>query len=60
MLIHKMEQRSEAWHEIKLGRFSATRIDSLMSAKSTAKYQNCIAEVACEILTHETEENYVS
>ena len=60
MIIHKMEQGSEEWHEIKLGRFSGTSFKNLQSGKSTASYQNCIAEVAAEILTHDKEENYVS
>lgn len=60
MIYHWMEQGSEAWHEIKLGRFTGTRFALLMMGKLTAGYNNCIAEVAAEILTHEKEENYVS
>jgi len=60
MIIHKCEQGSEAWHEIKLGRFTGTRIKNLMSAKSTASYQNVIAEVVAEILTHSKEDNYTN
>ncbi len=60
MIIHKCEQGSESWHEIKLGRFTGTRIKNLMSAKSTASYQNVIAEVAAEIITHEKEDNYTN
>lgn len=60
MIIHKCEQGSESWHEIKLGRFTGTRIKNLMSTKSTASYQNTIAEVVAEILTHSKEENYVN
>jgi hypothetical protein len=60
MIIHKMQQGSEAWHQIKLGRFSGTRIGKLLMGKSTSGYQNAIAEVAAEILTRETEENFVS
>ncbi len=55
MIIHKMDQGSEAWHSIKLGRFSGTRIGKLMMGKSTAGYQNTIAEVAAEIITKEKE-----
>ena len=60
MIIHRMEQGSESWHEIKQGRFTGTRIKNLMSTKSTALYQNTIAEVVAEILTHSKEENYVN
>lgn len=51
MISHKMEQHSEAWHNIRLGRFTGTRIGSLLSAKSTAKYQDAIFDIVSEIIT---------
>ena len=60
IIYHKCEQGSESWHEIKLGRFTGTRIKNLMSTKSTASYQNVIAEVVAEILTHSKEDNYTN
>ena len=55
-----MQQGSEAWHEIKLGRLTGTRIKNLHSSKSTASYQNVIGEVVAEILTHDKEESYTN
>ena len=60
MIIHRMQQGSEAWYEIKLGRFTGTRIKNLHSSKSTASYQNVIGEVVAEILTHDKEESYTN
>ena len=55
-----MDQGSEAWHEIKLGKFTGTRFKDIVAKKTTAAYQNCIADVASEILTQNKEESYSS
>lgn len=55
-MIHNMEQRSNAWHSIRLGRFTGTRMGSLLSAKSTAKYQDAIFDVVSEIITSDYSE----
>ena len=55
-----MEQGSEAWHEIRLGRFTGTRLKNLMSGKSTASYKDAIIDVVTEILTGEKDDGYVS
>jgi putative phage-type endonuclease len=55
-----MEQRSNAWHQIRLGRFTGTRIGCLLSAKTTAKYQDSIFDVITEIITQDYEESYTS
>jgi putative phage-type endonuclease len=60
MIIHNMEQRSNAWYQIRLGRFTGTRIGALLSAKTTAKYQDSVFDVITEILTNDFEENYIS
>lgn len=56
MIIHKMEQRSQAWHDIRKERFTGTKIGALTSAKSTAKYQDAIFDVVSEIITGDTPE----
>jgi len=56
MIIHKMEQRSQAWHDIRRERFTGTKIGSLQSAKSTAKYQDAIFDVVSEIITGDSPE----
>ena len=58
MIIHNFEQGSEAWFNVRLGRFTGTRMKKLQSAKSTASYQDVIANVAAEIVTGEKEETY--
>jgi len=60
MIIHKMEQHSAAWFDIKLGRFSASKFSGLMATKSTASYQNTIMNVVVEILTGHAETVYVN
>lgn len=58
MIMHNFEQGSEAWHQIKLGRFSGTTFKNLQSAKSTASYQDAIMNVVAQILTGEKEETF--
>lgn len=61
MPVHKMEQRSEEWFAIKLGKISASQIKDLMAAKTTAAHNNYIADLVSEIMTGKREENgYVS
>lgn len=62
MIKHLVEQRSEAWHALRLGRVTGTAFKELMSGKATAGYNNLIADIAAEMITEtsEDEENYVS
>ena len=55
MIKHMMEQRSEAWFDVRLGRITGTGFASLMAAKTTAAYKNLIANVVAEIITREAE-----
>jgi len=58
MIIHNIEQRSEAWHEIRLGRITGTSFQTLVSGESTKGYQDLILNLAGEILTGISEESY--
>ncbi len=60
MIIHNFEQGSEAWHQIKLGRFSGTTFKNLQSTKSTASYQDTIMNVVAQILTGEKEDTFTN
>jgi putative phage-type endonuclease len=60
MIKINIEQRSEAWHEARCGRFTASSFSDLMAGEQTAAYQNLIAEIAGEILTGESEDDYQS
>lgn len=57
MIIHTMEQRSEAWNEIRKGRFTASDFDTLMPAKSkpidswTKTQLDIVYRVAAERMT---------
>lgn len=58
MIVLKCEQRSEAWYQNRLGRFTASTFSDVMSGISTAGYDNIIASVVGEIITGESEEGY--
>lgn len=60
MIIHNIEQKSEAWYELRCGRVTGTRFKSLMAGESTATYKDLVTNLACEIITRKQEENYVS
>lgn len=60
MILHNIEQHSEAWHDIRTGRVTGTRFKNLMSKESTASYQDLITDIACEIITGRAEETYTN
>ena len=60
MIIHNIEQKSEAWHELRVGRITSTRFKQLMAGESTQTYKDLITNLACEILTNRQEEGYFS
>jgi putative phage-type endonuclease len=62
MKIYTCEQRSEEWFAIRLGRVTGTSFKDLMSGKTTAGYNNLIADIAAEKVTDEgaKEETYVN
>jgi putative phage-type endonuclease len=55
-----IEQDSEAWHQLRLGRITATRFRVMMSDTSTKGYKDLITELAGEILTGQSEETYMN
>jgi len=56
MIKHLMEQRSEAWHNIRLTRITGTGFKDLMASKTTAAYQNLIANIVAQIITGKSNE----
>lgn len=58
MIILDIEQSSEAWHQARCGRITATRIKALMQGESTQGYKDLIIDIAGEIITGEKEESY--
>jgi len=55
-----MEQRTEEWHQARLGKVTASRIADVMMAKTTAGYQNYLAQLVCERLTGQPTEGFTS
>lgn len=51
MIIHTMEQRSEEWYQVKLGKFSASMIAKLLMSKTTQGYNDAIDQVVYERVT---------
>jgi hypothetical protein len=58
MIHYDIEQNSEEWEALRLGKFTASTFGNLFMAKSTAGYRNAIIKVAFERVTGECEESY--
>ena len=58
MIIHNIEQRSEAWYAVKCGLVTSTRFKNLCSKETTDSYKDLVTNIACEIITGKMEENY--
>jgi len=57
---HEVEQGSQEWHALRLGRFTASKFKDLLMAKSTAGYQKAIAAVVFERHTGQPFEGYTN
>lgn len=58
MIIHEIEQQSEAWFEARCGRVTGTRFKALVAGETTATYKDLVTNIACEIITRKAEETY--
>ena len=58
MIIHNIEQHSEAWYSARCGRVTGTRFKNLVSKETTDSYKDLITNIACEIITGKQEESY--
>jgi len=58
MIIHNIEQRSEAWYCAKCGLVTSTRFKSLCAKETTDSYKDLVTNLACEIITGKIEETY--
>jgi len=58
MIIHNIEQRSEAWYSIKCGLVTSTRFKSLVAKETTDTYKDLVTNLACEIITGKMEKTY--
>ena len=55
-----IDQGSDAWFRLRLGRITGTRFSSLMAGESTKTYKDLITDIAGEIITGEGEETYTN
>ena len=59
MIVHyDIEQNSEQWDTLRLGKFTASTFGDLFMDKKTAGYRNAIIKVAYERVTGDSEEGY--
>ena len=58
MIIHNIDQQSEAWFAIRCGHVTGSRFKALVAGESTATYKDLITNIACEIITGKAEETY--
>ena len=62
-LLNEVEQRSDEWFKIRLGKVTASRISDVM-AKTKSGYaasrQNYMAQLICERLTETPAESYIN
>ena len=58
MIYHLIDQNSEEWNQLRLGKFTASTFSDLFMDKKTAGYQKAIIKVAYERVTGESEESY--
>ena len=58
MIFHDVDQNSENWNGLRLGKFTASSFSDLFMDKKTQGYQKAIIKVAYEIVTGESEEIY--
>jgi len=58
MIIHNIEQGSEAWFSNRCGKITGTRFASLMMAESTKGFKDLVINLACEIITGKAEETH--
>lgn len=57
-IYHKVEQGTEEWFNLRLGRFTASTIKNLLMAPTTKGYQDEIKRIAFEIVTGTKAEDY--
>lgn len=60
LTIYDIEQGSEAWHDLRCGRFTASKYGALMAGKSTTTYIGLINDTVGQILSGEAEEGYTN
>lgn len=60
MIRHTIDQNSEAWFALRMGKFTASTFADLFATKTTQTYKNAIKKVVFERLTGERPESFVN
>lgn len=60
IVFHDIQQGTEEWHNLRLGKFTASKCKDLLSNKTTAAYRNLIHGKAFERVTGEKPEDFKS
>ena len=55
---YNIEQGTEDWHKLRLGKFTASNFSTLFMKKTTKGYQNLINQIVYERLTNEIPESF--
>jgi len=58
MIIHKIDQNTEEWQRLRMGKFTASSFKDLFSGKTTATYEKVIYRIAFERLTGTSPESF--
>ncbi len=58
MIIHNIDQQSEAWFHARCGRVTGTRFKDLVAGETTDTYKKLVSNIVCEIITEKMEETY--
>ena len=58
MIIHDIDQQSEAWFEARCGRVTGTRFKALVAKETTDTYKDLVTNISCEMIIGKAEETY--
>lgn len=58
MIVHNIEQRSEAWYQVRCGLVTSTRFKNLVAKETTDSYKDLVTNITCEVITGKMEETY--
>ncbi len=58
--LYNVDQGSEAWFELRCGRFTASKFKDVMAGKSTAGYTGIVNTIVGEIISQTTEPTYTN
>ena len=60
MLVHEVEQGTQEWLDVRMGKFTASTFKDLFAKETTAAYEKAIYSVVFEKLTNKSPESFKS